>query len=544
MAATGGSRILCLLCLLPAALGGCARRGTDVERADRGQVLLRSLGYEVASLDPHLAAGIAEQDVASALFEGLVGEDPRDLHPVPGVAERWEASGDGLAYTFWLRPDARWSDGAPVTARDFLDSWRRELTPSFGAENASMLFALRGAEDFHRGLVVDFARVGAEAPDAHTLRLTLAHPDPSFLLKLSHPAWFPVPLRRIAESGSPFDRGNPWTSPGRLVGNGPFVLKSWNPDESMLVVKSTTYWDAARVRLAAIRFFPIESVDAEERAFRAGQLHVTDALPVDRFGAYRRDSPGFLRVDPYLGTYFFRLNVRRSPLGDARVRRALSMAVDRRAIVEKVLGGEEVIAHSFTPPGIRGYLPPELAQTDFAGARRLLAEAGFPGGRGMPRLDLLYNNSENHRTIAEAIQETWRRELGVDVQLANQEEKVVLANRRNGDYEIVRSAWIADYADAGSFLDIWRRDNGNNQTGWSNPAYDALLDKASESGDPVARNRLRYQAEQLLLEEAPIIPLYHYNHVYLIQPSVRGWFPTLLDHHPYKYVWLAPSANP
>jgi oligopeptide transport system substrate-binding protein len=328
------------------------------------------------------------------------------------------------------------------------------------------------------------------------------------------------------------------------VGNGAFVLKSWSPDEAIAVVKSPTYWDRARVRLNGIRFFPIDSVDAEERAFRAGQLHVTDALPVDRFEAYRRNAPQFLRVDPYLGTYFFRLNVRRPPLNDARIRRALSMAVDRRAIVGRVLGGEDVVAFSFTPDGIRGYVPPEGAPTDFAGARRLLAEAGFPGGRGMPALELLYNNSENHRAIAEAVQETWRRELGIEVQLANQEEKVVLADRRTGDYQIVRSAWIADYVDAGSFLDIWRGDNANNETGWSNPAYDALLDEAAQSADPPARNRLRSGAERLLLEDAPVIPLYHYNHVYLIQPSVRGWYPTLLDHHPYKYVWLAPSASP
>jgi oligopeptide transport system substrate-binding protein len=389
--------------------------------------------------------------------------------------------------------------------------------------------------------VPDFGKVGAEAVGAHTLRVTLARPDPSFLSKLSHPAWYPVPLGTIAREGPPYERGNPWATPGRLVGNGPFVLKSWNPDESIVVARSPTYWDAARVRLAAIRFYPIDSVDAEELAFRAGQLHVTDAIPIDRVDAYRRDAPRLLRVDPYLGTYFYRFNVRKPALADPRVRRALSLAVDRRAIVARILHGLDTVARSFTPPGIEGYAPPEGPPTGFGQARRLLAAAGHPGGRGLPPLVLLYNSSENHRAIAEAVQETWRKELGLDVRLANQEEKVVLTSRRTGDYDIVRSAWIADYADAASFLDIFRGDNGNNQTGWSNPAYDALLDAAAASADPAARNVLRRKAEQILLDEAPVIPIYHYNHVYLIQPSVHGWQPTLLDHHPYKFVWLGDS---
>jgi oligopeptide transport system substrate-binding protein len=526
--------------LVAALTAGCARRETIVERGDREQILHRSLGYEVASLDPQLAAGIAEQDVATALFEGLVSEDPRDLHPVPGVAEHWEISPDGLTYTFWLRANARWSDGAAVTSRDFVESWRRMLTASLGAEDAELLYALRGAEAFHRGLVGDFAEVGASALDARRLRVTLAHPSPGFLSMLAHPAWYPVPLRTIGAFGPAYERGNAWATPGRLVGNGPFALKSWEPEREIVVDRSPSYWDAARVRLREIHFYPIDSVEVEERAFRAGQLHITDALPVDKFDSYRRDAPRLLRVDPYLGTYFYRLNVRRPPLDDRRIRRALSLAVDRGAIVRRILHGEDTEARAFTPPGLGGYIPPPGRTLDFAEARRLLAEAGHPGARGLPPLELLYNNSENHRAIAEAVQEMWRRELGIDVRLANQEQKVVLEARRVGDYEIVRSAWIADYADPESFLDIWRSDDGNNETGWSNARYDGLLERAERSASPPARDSLLRQAEQILLDEAPIIPIYHYSHVFLIRPSVHGWFPTLLDHHPYKYVWLGP----
>jgi oligopeptide transport system substrate-binding protein len=297
------------------------------------------------------------------------------------------------------------------------------------------------------------------------------------------------------------------------------------------------------VRLTAIHFYPLDSLDAEERAFRTGQLHITDSLPVSRIDAYRRDAPQFLRIDPYLGTYFYRFNTRRPYLDDVRIRRALALAVDRRAIVEKILQGGQTPAGTFTPPGLDGYVPPPGLTTDFAAARQLLVEAGHPGGKGLPPFELLYNNSENHRLIAEAIQEMWRRELGIEVQLVNQEEKVVLSVRQTGDYQILRSDWIADYADPSSFLDVWRSDSGNNYTGWSNPDYDSQLFSAARTVDPVARQALLQKAESLLLEDAPILPIYHYTHVFLIQPSVHGWYPTLLDHHPYKYVWLE-EPNP
>ncbi len=523
-------------------LAGCLRRETPVVRGDREQVLHRSLGYEVADLDPQLAAGIAEQGVASALFEGLVTEDPRDLHPVPGVAERWDVTPDGIAYTFHLRADARWSDGRPVTAQDFADSIRRILTPSLAADNASLLYVLQGAEAYNRGVAADFSQVGVAVPGPRTLRLTLEHPTPYFLSLLTHAAWLPVPLATIAKYGPTDQRGNRWTEPGHLVGNGAFVLKSWRPDQELVVEKSSTYWDAGHVRLNAIHFYPLDSVEAEERAFRAGQLHITDALPVGKLDAYRRDAPQFLRLDPYLGTYFYRLNVNRPFLRDPRIRRALALAVDRRAIVERILRGGQTPAGAFTPPGLDGYAPPAGFGTDFAAARRLLAEAGHPGGSGLPAFSLVYNNSENHRLIAEALQETWRRELGLNVQLSSQEEKTMLAARRLGDYDLMRSSWIADYADPSSFLQVWASDSGNNYTGWSNPDYDSLLFAAARTADPAARNALWRKAESLLLAGAPIIPIYYYTHVFLIQPSVHGWYPTLLDHHPYKDVWLEPGG--
>jgi oligopeptide transport system substrate-binding protein len=519
---------------------GCTRRESPVASGNREQILYRGIGYEVTDLDPQLATGIAEQSIDSALFEGLVTEDPADLHPVPGVAESWEESPDGVHYVFHLRADARWSDGTPVTAQDFVDSWRRILIPKFAADNANLLYVLQGAEAFNRRVNGDFGQVGVAAVDPLTLRVTLEHPTPYFLNLLTHMAWLPVPLATIAKEGSPYEPGNRWTQPGHIVGNGAFVLQSWRPGREISVVKSPTYWDRAHVRLNGVYFYPLDSVDAEERAFRAGQLHLTDALPAGRVDDYRRTAPQLLRIDPYLATYFYRINVDRPGLNDPRVRRALALAIDRRGIVERILRGGQTAATAFTPPGMGGYVPPPGLRTDFAAARDLLALAGYPGGKGLPAFTLLYNNSENHRVIAEAVQETWRRELGVEVQLLNQEAKAMIAARGTGDYQIVRSSWVADYADPSSFLDVWRTGNGNNYTGWTSADYDSLLFAAARTPDAASRNALWQKAESLMLAAAPIIPIYYYTHVFLLQPSVHGWYPNPLDHHPYKAVWLEP----
>ena len=543
MARVLSSHLKSLLGLLVAVvlLGGCGRRETPVETGNRTHVLHRGLGQDLKDLDPHLASTADDYNVLSALFEGLVAEDPVDLHPVPGVAASWGITDGGSTYTFHLRPEARWSNGDPVTAQDFANSFKRVLTPAFAAPNASALYPLRGAEDFHKGRETDFAKVGVAAPDARTLRLTLVRPTPSFLSQLNQAVWFPVHLASIEKNGSSTDRANAWARPGKLVGNGPFRLEAWLTGQEIVVAKAPTYWDAATVRLAGIHFHTIEGVGVAERAYRAEQLHLTDGLPADKIDSYQKETPGQLRIDPILSTYFFRLNITRPALRSVQVRLALSLGIDRAAIVEKILRGGQLPARALTPPGTAGYTFPVTA-TDHAAelvtARRLLAEAGYPEGKDLPPIELLYNTSENHRVIAEAMQEMWRRDLGVEVRLANQEFNSTLEARRTGAYDILRSSWSADYADPASFLDIFRSDNGNNFTGWASPEYDAALDAAQRATAPAERNALFQKAEALLLAAAPIIPLYHYTHVFVIRPEVKGWNPTLLDHHPYKAVWL------
>jgi oligopeptide transport system substrate-binding protein len=526
-----------LLCLFVAIQSGCAKRETDAERGIREAVLHRGLSADPAGLDPHLISGLPEINVASALFEGLLGEDPVDGHPVPGVAERWTVSPDGLTYTFHLRAGARWSNGEPVTAQDFANSIRRVLTARLGADNAAMLFVLANAAEYYAGTVTDFARVGVRVADARTLELTLAHPAPYLPTLLTHPVWYPVYLPALEQAGGADRRDSNWTQPGQLVGNGPFVLKAWRRGEIIITDKSPTYWDAAAVRLNSIHFHPAADVDGEERAFRAGQLHLTEALPVSKVDSYRREPRGVLRISPFLDTYFYRLNTTRPGLDNPLVRRALAAAIDRWAIVEKVTRGGQQPARSFTPPGMGGYVPPDLLGYDPDLARRLLAEAGHPGGSGLPPLVILINSSANHRIIAEVVQQMWR-VLGLQVEIDNMEQSSLFARRRTLDYSVLRSEWAADFADPKSFLDVFRGGSNNNHTGWNSAAYDRLLAAADHAADPADRHGLLQQAEALLLGEMPVIPLYYFTNVRLVHPAVRGWHNLPLDRHPYKHVWL------
>jgi oligopeptide transport system substrate-binding protein len=521
-------------------MAGCAKRESAVERGNREGVLHMSIGSEPSDLDPQIVTGLGDARVDHSLFEPLVSYEPETFAPKPALAEKWEVSADGLTYTFHLRADAKWSNGEPVTAQDCVDSWHRILTPTLAAQYAYFLYLLHGAEAFNKGQTKDFSTVGAVARDARTLVVTLTHPAPYFLQVLLNSPWRPVNVRAIAKFGDPYQRGTPWTRAGRLVSSGPFVLKEWNAHQHILVEKSPTYYDREHVRLNAIRFYPIDNIDAEERAFRAGQLHATWALSLSKIPPLQREHSPALRIDPYLSTYFFRFNVRKPPLDDARVRRALALSIDRQIIADKILPGGRKPAPTFVPPLLKDYTPPARNAYDVAAARQLLADAGHAGGAGLPPIEILYNNSEILRPVSEAIQQMWHRDLGVDVRLVNQEFKVVFAARRAGDYQILLGSWTADYLDATTFLDMWRKDSGTNDTNWSDPAYDALCDRADVTIDSAARAKILAEAESLVLDAAPIAPVYFDTNVYLLSPSVRGWSPTSGGHADYRYVWLQP----
>jgi oligopeptide transport system substrate-binding protein len=525
-----------------ALLTGCTRSETPVSSGTRDGILYRGNSTEPESLDPHLVRGAVEWTIVGSLFEGLVAADPRTLEPRPAAAESWTISADGLTYTFRLRPDLQWSDGTPLGAADFVTSARRLLSPRLAASHAeNNLFFVRGARDFQSGRAADFATVGVRAPDARTVVFELERPTPFFLSALT--LFFPVPAHVVEKYGALDDRANAWSREGRLVGNGPFVLRTWRANQAVVIERNPRYWDAAAVRLRAVHFAPIESPAVEEAAFRSGQLHLTSFVPLQKIEGYARERPDVLRVVDDRGIYFYALNVAQPPLRDVRVRRALALAVDREALVGKVIkGGKRAAAH-FTPPGLGGYTPPASLRFDPVEARRWLAEAGYPDGRGFPPLELLIDSRDQHRVVAEAVQQMWRATLGIEVRLRNEETQVLNSSKRRKDFQLVRGSWNATtYQDPIYFLGAWQSDALYNEAGWRNAAFDAAIAR-SWTNDPAARAAAFREAEEIFLAEMPAIPLFFTTQVVLMDPSVRGWNGEPFGDRRLKHLWLEPPAK-
>lgn len=495
---------------------------------------------EPQELDPQLISAYTDQNIAVALFEGLCALDERTSQPVPAAAGRWDVSPDGLVYTFHLRPSARWSNGDLLTAHDFVASWRRALAPSLAAEYAYLLYPLKNAAALNSGKLADPASLGAEALDDRTLRLTLERPTPYLPSLTAQPVWFPVNPRVLAKFGDVNQRLPTWTRPGNLIGNGPFALAEWTPNARLVVAKNPAYWDAGAVRLERIVFLPTESPEVDERNYRAGQVHVTYSLPTAKIAAYRTSDAAALRLDPFLQAIFLRFNTTRPPFGDASVRRALSLAIDREALATHVLRGAGTPAATFTPPDCAGYTAQARVPTDYAAARQLLAAAGFPDGKGLPTLDLQVRNDEYQPRIAEVLQAAWKKELGINLTITPLEQKTWVQNQQSLNYTLSGAGWIGDFVDPVTFLDLFVSGGGNNWTGWSDPAYDRLIAQAARTADPAARHEFFQQAEARLLEQAPVAPVYFGTRAYLIHPAVHGWEPTLLGLHQYKKVYLAP----
>jgi oligopeptide transport system substrate-binding protein len=535
-------RLLWLLppvaCLL--LLAACSRREAPATAGVRTQTLLIGNGAEPQDLDPHVVTAYTDQNILLALFEGLTAIDEQTSQPVPAAAENWTVSPDGLVYTFRLRDGLRWSNGEPLTAADFVASWRRLLNPALAAEYAYLAFPVKNAEAFNAGRLADPAAFGVAAPDPRTLVVTLARPTPYLPALAAQPPLFPVNPRVLQKFGPLDRRGTAWTRPGNFVGNGPFVVAAWTPNARLAVAKNPHYWDAARTRLNGIVFFPTENPDVDERNFRAGQLHLTYELPLAKIDSYRRRDPARLRLDPFLETFFLRFNVTRLPLDNSKVRAALSHAIDRTALTRDLLRASRQPAPSFTPPGCGGYTARAAVPDDFAAARRLLAEAGYPGGRGFPTLEIQLRNDELHAKTAEAIQAMWRRELGVAVTLAPVEQKTWVQNQQSLNYAISTARWVGDFVDPDTFLDLFTTGGGSNWTGWGSPDYDRLLAQAATTTDARQRFELFQQAEAILLAAAPVAPVFYGARTYLIHPAVKGWSSALLGFHRYQFVSLEP----
>ena len=520
---------------------GCSENISPVDSGLEQQIYHHGNGSEPQGIDPHIVTGVPEHHILISLCEGLTIPNPNPTGSdgyIPGTAESWSISDDGKEYIFKLNKNAKWSNGDPVTADDFVWSWKRILTASLGSQYPDMLYYLVGAYEYHNGEIDNFDEVGIKALDSHPLKVNLKTPTPFFIGLLSHYSTWPVHKETVLKHGDIDDRNGEWTRPGNFVCNGPFQLKTWELNNKIVVEKNPHYYDASMVRLNEIHYYPVSNVMTEDRMFRAGQLHLTSSMPTQKCPIYIEEKNPNLKIDPYMGTYFYRINTENETLSDVRLRKSLAYSIDRQLLVDKVTQCGQIPAYSFTPPGSNGYQPSTEIPYDPVLAKQLLAEAGYSSDNPFPKLEILFNTNEGHRKVALAIQQMWQNELGIEVELVNQDWKVYLSREMVGDFQISRAGWIGDYEDPNTFLDLMRPNRGNNKTGWENMDFDALVEEANTINDQEKRYELLNEAEKILIDNMPIIPLYTYVRVYQLSPDVKGFNPHILDHHHPKFIYL------
>lgn len=502
-----------------------------VERAPAAQQILHhGNGAEPNSLDPHRAEGVSTSNIVRDLFEGLTSISPKG-EVIPGAAERWQVSDDGRVYTFTLRARLRWSDGSPLTAADFVAGFQRSISPATGNSYAQMLSAIENAEAVLQGQQAASA-LGVAAPDDRKLVIRLEAPTPYLLGLLSHPSTFPVHRPSLEKWGRDFAR------PARLVGNGAYTLKDWVVQSHIEIVRNPQYWNNAATVVERVFYHPSEDINAELKRYAADEFDTTYEIPLVQAKTLRARYGAELRVAPYQGNYYYGFNLSKPPFQDnPKLRQAMAMAIDRDVIVNKVMNGMALPAYSFVPPGTWNYTPqvPTWAawprEQKLAEARRLYAEAGYSTQNPLT-VELRYNTHDDHKRIALVIAAMWKQWLGVNTRLINEEFKVFLQNRKLHQVtQVFRSAWISDYDDATSFLDLQTTTHGRNDSVYRNPAYDALMQQAARTADIAARRALLEQAERLLLTDLPVLPIYIYVSKHLVKPWVAGWQDNSYDYH-------------
>ncbi len=486
-------------------------------------------GAEPESLDPAIITGQPDGRVVGALFEGLTRLNAKTATPEPALAERWEISPDGKMYTFHLRTNAVWSTGGSITAEDVVYSWRRVVDPLTASDYAGQLFLVKNAEEINAGKIKDLAALGAQVLDPYTLRVELVAPATFFLDLCAFRTLAVVPRATIEKYG------DQWIMARPLPTSGPYTLDAWRIRDKIRVRKNPRHWDAANVQNEVVDFLPVESPNTALNLYESGAADIIwdkGLVPTELLDILRKrtDCHNF----DYLGTYFYRYNTTHKPFDDPRVRKALLLAVDKRRLVERITRAGEKTASHLTPPGMANYTAPEGLGYDPALAKKLLSEAGFPGGKGFPPFQYLYNSSKVHEQIAVELQQMWKETLGLKMELRQTEWKVYLAEQSKTNYHLCRSSWIGDYNDPNTFLDMFMSNNGNNRTGWVNARYDQLMRDANQQTDVKRRAALLREAETLLIrDELPIAPLYFYVGVTFYDPEkIEGIYSNVLDEHP------------
>ena len=486
------------------------------------QTLVRNNGSEVQSLDPHKIEGVPESNINRDLFEGLLISDV-DGKPSPGVAEKWDNK-DFKVWTFHLRKDAKWSDGTPVTAQDFVYSWQRLANPNTASPYASYLQYghIVNIDDIIAGKkpVTD---LGVKAIDDHTFEVTLSEPVPYFYKLLVHSSVSPVPKAAVEKYG------DKWTQPANIVTNGAYKLKDWVVNERIVLERNTNYWDNAKTVINQVTYLPISSEVTDVNRYRSGEIDMTyNNMPIELFQKLKKEIPNEVHVDPYLCTYYYEINNQKAPFNDVRVRTALKLAMDRDIIVNKVKNQGDLPAYSFTPPYTDGakLVEPEWfkwsQEKRNEEAKKLLAEAGYTAEKPLT-FDLLYNTSDLHKKLAIAAASIWKKNLGANVKLENQEWKTFLDTRHQGNYDVSRAGWCADYNEPTSFLNMVLSDSSNNTVHYRSPAFDKLIADTLKVTDEAQRSELYSKAEQQLDKDSAIVPVYYYVNARLVKPWVGGY---------------------
>jgi oligopeptide transport system substrate-binding protein len=486
------------------------------------------------SLDPHKTSTVYEAHILRDLFSGLVMQDAKaDL--IPGAAESWKISDDGTVYTFTLRKGATWSNGDPVTADDFVYSFRRLEDPATAAEYASMLYVVKNAQEINEGKA-KLEELGVKAVDAGTLEITLKAPTPYFLEMLTHQANYPVHKASIDNLGAD------WIKPGNLVSNGAYTLAEFVPNDHIKLVKNPKFYEADKVKVDVVNYFPTEDRSTAVKRFAAGELDSNDDMPLEQLADLKAKFGDQIHIGPYLGTYYYAVKTDKEPWSNPKLRRAISMAIDRDFLAEKVWNNSMLPGYSMVPPGIAGYEPAiadyaEMSQIDREDeAKKILAELGYGPDKPL-KLEIRYNTSENHKNTAVAIQEQLK-PLGIEVTMVNTDTKTHYGFlEQKGDFDYARAGWIADYKDPETFLGISRKASGNNYSNYNNPKFEELMDKAAAAGgNPAERSKILSQAEKVLVDDLGNMPLLYYSYHNLVSPKLKGFEDNVMDVHPTRFI--------
>jgi oligopeptide transport system substrate-binding protein len=487
-----------------------------------------------SSLDPHKTSTVVEANILRDLFMGLTAQDAKaDL--IPGAAESWSTSADGKVWTFKMRQGATWSDGSPVTAHDFVYSWNRAVDPATASEYAYMLAPVVNAEDITAGKKKP-GELGVKAVDDMTFEVTLNASTPYFLEMLTHQVTYPVQKANVEGKGADF------TKPGNLVSNGAYILAEFVPNDHIKLVKNAKFFDAASAAIDVVNFIPVEDRAAAMKRYEAGELDTNDDLPTEQLADLQAKFGDQIKLGPYLGTYYYAFKMTKAPWDNAKLRHAVSMAIDRDYLAEKVWTNTMIPAYSFVPPGISGY---ETKTTDYAEksqidredeAKKVLAELGYGPDKPL-KMEISYNTSENHKNTAVAIQEQLK-PLGIEVTLINRDGKTHYDFlEQHGDFDIARAGWIADYKDPENFLALCKSGTGNNYAEYSNSEYDGLLASAAAEADPAKRMKALSDAEAIgVARDLCVVPLMYYGYKNIVSPKIKGWEVNVMDIHPSRFL--------